>query len=221
MTARFSPFFVFSVFFVLSVVARAPVASAVSVSDLRTGDILLQPLNCYLCNVIEKVEESIYSHSAVVVRDNSGEVHLLESLGDVHSVSLSDFLLRTQKHQFVRVLRPREFAALGNEWELRDRMLETFSVKYRGLGFDHGMLWDNLDITGRELLYCSEFVSKFVNEFLRDPYQTKAMHYDVQRNFWLKYFSGNIPDGKPGIAPSDFQRSALTLDLGDLNQSPQ
>jgi len=192
-------------------------AYAVSASELRTGDILLQPLSCYLCNAIEKLEGSIYSHSAIVVRDSAEGIILLESLGDVHVVSFEDFVSRNQKGQLLRVVRPREFAAMSQEGNLNSRMMTLFRARFEGLLFDNSMRWDNFDAKGGELLYCSEFVAKFLESFIARPFATKTMHFSVLRDFWIEFFHGNVPEGLPGIAPSDFQKSQFALDLGDLN----
>jgi hypothetical protein len=208
--------FVSTILLLIITFAVSSGAYAVSVSELHTGDILLQPLDCYLCNAIEKLEGSIYSHSAIVVRDSVEGLFLLESLGDVHVVSFEDFVARNQKWQLLRVVRPREFATMSHENNLDSRMMNLFRARFDGLLFDNEMRWDNFGANGRELLYCSEFVAKFLENFLSQPFSTKAMHFSVLRDFWIEFFHGNVPEGLPGIAPSDFQKSQLSLDLGDL-----
>jgi hypothetical protein len=188
-------------------------AFAISDRDIRNGDILLQPLNCYLCNVIEEQEKSIYSHSGVAARSQDGRVFVFESIGGESPVSLSAFAARTQKAQRIRVVRPLEFEGKGPSL---DSLAAVLDAHFSPLIFDKGMRWDNRDEEGRELLYCSEFVAKFLSYFLREPYGTKPMRFDVRRPFWIEFFGGAVPDGEPGIAPSDFLRSPLSRDLGDL-----
>lgn len=48
--------------------------------NLQTGDILLQPLYCRLCELIESEEQSIYSHMGLVIQRES-ETFVLESFG--------------------------------------------------------------------------------------------------------------------------------------------
>lgn len=207
----------FSLICLLVTFGVAASAHALSPSELKTGDVLLQPLNCYLCNAIEKLEGSIYSHSAIVIRNSNGEILLLESLGNVHTVSLSDFASRNQVGQFIRVVRPRDFAGISGNSALRTRMLDLFYSKFDGLLFDNGMRWDNFDSSGNELLYCSEFVAKFLSNFLSHSYATKTMHFSVLREFWIQFFHGDVPEGEQGIAPSDFLSPDLSIDLGDLS----
>lgn len=197
-----------ALFFVLSANAFA-----VTGQELHSGDILLQPLNCYLCNAIEQEENSIYSHSGVVLINNQKEAWVLESIGGKGIVTLREFLARTQKKQMVRVVRPREFAEQPVSFE---RLFAEFQKNFFPVAFDSEMLWDNVNAEGSEPLYCSEFVAKFLAKFMRVPYSTKPMHYALNRPFWIEYFKGNVPDGKPGIAPSDFLNSQLSMDLGEL-----
>jgi hypothetical protein len=188
-------------------------ALAVSESELRNGDILLQPLNCYLCNVIEEQEGSIYSHSGVVVRRHDGRVFVFESIGGESLVPLSVFVARTQKGQQVRVVRPIEFEQDVPSFK---RLTSVFYRYFSPVVFDKQMRWENRDENGREPLYCSEFVAKFLANFLRAPYATKPMRFDVRPSFWFDFFGGDVPNGEPGIAPSDFLKSPLSRDLGDL-----
>jgi hypothetical protein len=191
-------------------------ASAVSVNELRTGDVLLQPLNCYLCNAIERVEKSIYSHSGIVVRSSDNSIFILESIGGEPVVSLSYFVSRTQKGQKVRALRPQEFV---DNPQSASHFVSVFQEDFLPVQFDSDMRWDNRDAMGREPLYCSEFVAKFLERFLKQPYSTKPMRFETDREYWFQFFKGHIPDGEPGIAPSDFLKSPLSLDLGDLDFS--
>jgi hypothetical protein len=191
-------------------------ALAVSEFDIRTGDILLQPLNCYLCNVIEEQEGSIYSHSGVALQAQDGRIFVFESIGGESVVPLSVFADRTQKRQRIRVVRPLEFEQKRPSSE---RLMGVFQRHFSPLVFDKQMRWGNRNEDGREPLYCSEFVAKFLAKFLRTPYSTKPMRFDIRPSFWVEFFGGDIPDGEPGIAPSDFLRSPLSRDLGDLEIS--
>lgn len=55
-------------------------------SVLRPGDILLVPLNCYVCNAIEKETGVPYSHSVVVANEapDQSQIFVLRSLGKDH-----------------------------------------------------------------------------------------------------------------------------------------
>jgi hypothetical protein len=188
-------------------------ARAVEPAGLRTGDILLQPLNCYLCNAIEALEGSVYSHSGLVVREASGSIRILESIGGAGMVSLAEFMRRTQKNQAIRLVRPREFEVRPPS---ASAFVRLYHERFEPVVFDGAMRWDNRGEDGREPLYCSEFVAKFLARFLRQPYPTKTMRFSVLPEFWRDFFNGDVPEGEPGLAPSDFLKSSLSHDLGDL-----
>ena len=46
--------------------------------ELKVGDVLLQPLSCWSCSLIEAQEKSIYSHMGVVI-ENDPEVLVAEA----------------------------------------------------------------------------------------------------------------------------------------------
>lgn len=182
-------------------------------ADLRTGDILLVPLNCYLCTLIEREENSPFSHSGVYLSNGT----VLESLHGTSATELQTFLARAEGP--VLALRPREFAAHAEDsdrsQEFTRELQNLFEQRFAGLQFDPEMLWDNLDSNDREKLYCSEFVAKFLNQVLKKPFSPKPMHFD--RPHWDTYFRTGAPRGLPGMSPADFERSSLVLPLGSLN----
>ena len=53
--------------------------------DLRPGDILLQPLHCRLCNLIEAQTDSIFSHIGIVINEKSD---VAEAFSKVRKVTL-------------------------------------------------------------------------------------------------------------------------------------
>lgn len=195
--------------------AQGESVASVDADALRTGDILLVPLNCYLCNAIEKEEGSIYSHSGVVVRDKA-EITVLESLFGAAEIPLGEFTARTQRGQAIRVLRLREMAGFERVEDLGEQFRALFQREFEGMPFDSAMRWDNIDDSGRELLYCSEFVAKFLHRAVGVNFATKPMHFLTGGDFWDEYFHGNVPHGHPGISPEDLQRSPLTQVVGDL-----
>ena len=73
---------------------------------LRSGDILLQPLHCWACNLIEAETESEFSHIGVVTKVENGEVFVGEAFTKVREVTLEEFNSKTQKGLKLKVMRP-------------------------------------------------------------------------------------------------------------------
>ncbi len=171
---------------------------------LRVGDVLLQPMRCYLCGLIEAHEDSPFAHMGVVVRGGPTP-QIAESLGVVRVVSLESFLAKGDLSRAVVVRRPRE--DVGED-------LDELLTPWLGASYDDDFRWDNLGPDGREAFYCSELVTKLLNLRLRTPVPTKIMNYDRNRSLWERYFGGPAPDGLPGNSPGDFGRSPLFRNIG-------
>jgi len=172
-------------------------------ASLRVGDVLLQPLQCYLCGLIEAHENSPFAHMGVVVRTRP-QILIAEALGEVRVVPLADFLAKGDATRALLARRPFE--------DVGDDLLELLRP-WLGAAYDGAFRWDNLGADGREVFYCSELVTKLLNQRLRDPVPTKRMEYTLNRAVWERYFGGPAPDGLPGNSPGDFERSPLFRDL--------
>ncbi|RYZ65920.1 MAG: hypothetical protein EOP09_13510 [Proteobacteria bacterium] len=194
-----------------SILHSAQATLEFSPQELETGDVLLMSIPCYVCSLIELEEGTPYSHSAVVVREQSSW-SVYEAWGVVKKTPLAEFLSRRRKNTAVAVLRP----VFSNDPSSSARMMQLFEQKFKGLGFDESYQWDNRDSAGRETYYCSEFVAKFLNPFLLSPIEPKPMHYLKYRAEWTRYFEGSPPDGKPGLSPGDLLRATQMNRLGDL-----
>ena len=175
--------------------------------ELKTGDILLQPLHCWTCSLIEAQERSIYSHMGVYLKINDKD-YVLEAFGKVQIISLADFLQKTQKDQDVLVKR---FKNIKFD---RDLLIANAQA-YTELEYDSDFIWDNYDVNGNEKLYCSELVYKLFDEFY-EGLPIKRMLYDINREHWIRYFRGDPPDGKWGNSPADFDKSDLLYPVGIL-----
>lgn len=171
---------------------------SVGAEGLRPGDVILQPMRCYLCRLIELHEDSPFSHMGVVVGEAGGRVLVAESLGSVRLVELKQFLAKGDASSEHQLLRPREAGPFP--------LMEAVAP-WLGAPYDHDFRWDNLASDGREKLYCSELVAKLLNLFLEDDLPTKIMDYSRNRAEWERYFRGAVPDGLPGNSPADFARS--------------
>ena len=181
---------------------------ALSVNDLKAGDIVLLSLNCRECRVIESETNSLFSHSGVVVIDLDKTIKIAQSLGSVALYSFADFARNITPETFVHVYRPREFKNISVQDRLRleRKMLSIFNRKYKGAPFDSKYIWDNYNEKGEELLYCSEFIAKFLDNFLTEKTITQITSYNKHYDYWFKYFRGEIPENELGNSPAAFSR---------------
>lgn len=190
--------------------------SPVFAFPLKTGDILLQSVPCYLCSLIEIEENTPYSHLGIAIVEEN-RISILESWQKVERISLDEFLAKRKKGTETLVLRPRAFET-ANARVSAQSFLNAFDRWFAGKHYDDDFLWNNSDELG-EKYYCSEFVAKFMNHFLPVSMPTKPMHFQKHRDLWIKYFRGNPPDGQPGVSPGDFERSPLFRNVGFLTLS--
>lgn len=180
--------------------------------ELRSGDILLQPLHCWSCNLIEAQERSDYSHIGIVL-DLGGEIFVAEAWGKVKIVPLKKFLAKTQKGAKVKVRRvdfhPYSYAQFSRD-------LDYEVLKYVGNPYDPQFLWDNF-IKDKEAIYCSELVYKVLSPLLSfHDLAPKPMLFDVNPELWDRYFRGETPRGKLGISPEDFNLTSDFYTVGEL-----
>ncbi|MFA6235689.1 MAG: YiiX/YebB-like N1pC/P60 family cysteine hydrolase [Bacteriovorax sp.] len=186
--------------------------------ELQSGDVLLISFNCYECRVIESETNSKFSHSGVVVKNEHKEIRIGQSLGLVALYPVADFVKNKTPGTGVSVYRPKELLNLNadEQSELDKRMLETFNLDFKGLLFDSRYIWDNYDSKGREMLYCSEFIAKFLDRFLYSPTIPYPLTYKKNEEYWFKYFKGNIPEGALGNSPASFSHDDRFIFIGIL-----
>lgn len=181
--------------------------------ELLTGDILLQPLNCWSCRLIEQQEDSEYSHIGIVIIDN-GKVKVAEAYGQVQLVSLADFLKKTHPEKSVKVRRlDHHFFNFENfETKIKDSV-----NRFLGNPYDRRFLWEN-SINGKEAIYCSELVYKVIYPQVKFwDLAPKIMLFDQNAQLWDRYFRGETPRGKLGISPEDFNKSRDFRTLWNIN----
>lgn len=183
-------------------------AFGLTVKDLQTGDVVLLSLNCIECRVIESETESLFSHSGVIVVDQDGRKRVGQSLGSVALFSYEDFTRNITPGTFVHVYRAREFKKLNpmQVSMLEKTMLDTFNEKYRGLPFDSKYIWNNFNNKGQEMLYCSEFIAKFLDNFIAKKTVPSIISYKKHYDYWSKYFKGMVPENELGNSPASFSR---------------
>lgn len=181
---------------------------------LRPGDVLLQPLKCWACSLIEAEEETIYSHVGVVLSSNP--LIVAEAFSTVRKLSLQEFAAKTEPGQRIMVLRFRNDKLSAAFMQNSARLLNIFEAHFEGRKYDHDFRWNNFDEQGNEKYYCSEMISKLFQAFIGLETPIKRMHFQKNRDAWMTYFKGNIPDNQWGNSPGDFQRSELFFPLGEL-----
>lgn len=183
--------------------------------SLQVGDLLLQPLNCRTCTLIEEEEETIYSHIGVVLQVHPAVI-VGEAFGSVRQLSLAEFDRKTERGQRLMVLRFRNDRLSEDFQKLAPEFKSLFEAEFQGAPYDSEFRWHNFDENGIEKLYCSELITKLFQAFLRLETPVKRMHFRRNREQWLIYFNGNIPDNQWGNSPADFERSDMFYQLGEL-----
>jgi uncharacterized protein YycO len=183
--------------------------------ELKVGDVILQPLKCWACSLIEAEEETIYSHVGVVVA-TSPEVMVAEAFSKVRKLSLNEYNQKTEPGQKLMVLRFRRDDLVAELQRSKSEFMKLFETSFEGALYDHDFRWNNFDDQGNEKLYCSELVSKLFQAFAGIELPIKRMHFEQNRESWMTYFRGNIPDQMWGNSPADIHRSDLFYEVGEL-----
>ena len=186
--------------------------------DLKAGDVLLISFNCYECRVIESETNSKFSHSGVIIKNELNQIQVGQSLGFVALYPLDQFLKNKTPGTNVSVYRPNEFQNLNISERnlLEKKMLSIFNSNFKGAPFDSLYLWNNYDEIGRELLYCSEFIAKFLDHFLSEATIPYPLTYQKNEAYWLQYFNGEIPVGELGNSPASFSHDNRFKFIGTL-----
>lgn len=183
--------------------------------DLKVGDILLQPRDCWSCSLIEAQEDTIYSHMGMVIQVTP-TLKVIDALGIVKVSDYAAFNSGTQKDQKISVRRFRNERAVAFIQKNEAEFVQYYMDNFNGLKYDHDFIWNNFDENGNEKLYCSEMITKLLSGFLRIELPMKRMKFDINRDQWIKYFHGDPPDGKWGNAPASFETSELFYEVGEL-----
>ena len=144
------------------------------------------------------------------------EVLVAEAFGTVRKITLAEFDKKTEPGQELMVLRFRRDDLVDDLQSMATEVLETFVSEFEGAKYDHDFRWNNFDESGREKFYCSELVTKMFQLLVGVEVGVKRMHFERNRDQWMTYFRGNIPDGQWGNSPGDFHRSDLFYEVGEL-----
>src|SRR5665648_445854 len=133
--------------------------------ELKVGDILLQPRNCWSCKLIEAQENSIYSHMAMVI-ETEPTLKVIDALGTVKISEFSEFDYGTDKERKISVRRFQNINAVDFIQNNKAALFNFYQDEFDGLKYDHDFLWNNYDENGKEKIYCSELVTKLLESFL-------------------------------------------------------
>jgi hypothetical protein len=188
-------------------------AVALIQSELKAGDVLLISLNCYECRMIESETNSTFSHSGVVLFDENNNLKVAQSIGRIALFDLNTFLKNITKGSNISIYRSHN---LENGNVTHEKMLKLYKEKYEGIAFDRNYLWNNFDQNKKELLYCSEFIAKFLDNFLDEKTIPRPMTYKKHFDYWFNYFKGNVPEGELGNSPAEFSRDHRFYFVGNL-----
>lgn len=183
--------------------------------ELKVGDILLLELSCYSCQRIAEETGSRFSHSGLILKNSQGELVVTESLNTVRAVDLISFVKRSAKGASVKVMRTNDFSLSEKHLEKASWLL--FTQRYEGLLFDALFLWNRFDEQGREMLYCSEFIAKFLNHFLTRELLPEPMDFTMHWDFWQRYFGRTPPQGELGNSPASFEVAPGWFELGEFD----
>ena len=169
--------------------------------DIKVGDIVLQPLHCWTCSLIEAQTQSEYSHIGVVVEISNDQVWVAEAYQKVQVLSLAEFNSKTQKGIPLKIMRP---SFVPTDFK------SIYFKHFDGLPYDAKFLWSD------EKIYCSELIYKLFELAKMTVPKPAPMIFDINRQWWKRYFHGQIPDGEWGISPADFDDESLYELVGYL-----
>lgn len=163
--------------------------------SFRDGDLIFISCAGRLCEVIEGVTSSPFSHVGMVdVRQ--GRHLVIEAFGPVGEVTLESYLERCRGR--FTLMRPTGELA-GRIDEIQDSM-----KKYYGLPYDSRYMW------GDDEIYCTELVQKAVLEVTGLELAPLRRLGDLNWKPHEKYIAaieGGVPLEREMLTPADMQRS--------------
>lgn len=190
---------------------------SINALELQSGDIVLISFNCYECRVIESETNSLFSHSGVVLREEDNTIFVAQALTQVRLSPLQEFLKNRTPGTKAYIYRSYELKNRYDNLDVGKSMRDVFEKDFKGLPFDSKYFWNNFDEKGRELLYCSEFVAKFLDRFLSTPSIIFPLTYQKNYDYWFKYFKGHVPEGEMGNSPASLSMDPRFHLVGTLN----
>ncbi|RQO32139.1 hypothetical protein DBR32_00560 [Taibaiella sp. KBW10] len=186
-------------------------------SELRTGDLLFQNLDCGgMCDAIEAVtagyQDRDFSHMGMVcIKD--GKYYIAESIGKgVQLTPIEFFLERTKHAHLVGRLKP--------PYKQYIPKAVQFCYEQLGTAYDEAFLYDNGKYYCSELIYDAfKYAYKGKPFFTLYPMTYKDPETKQFYPVWVDYFKKlqmDIPEGLPGCNPGGMSTSDKLLILGNL-----
>jgi hypothetical protein len=201
---------IFVAFFVLNL-GLPGVTNQAFCEEFLPGDIILQPLRCRVCELIEAQEKTSFAHIGLVVSRGENPL-VLEAWGSVVVKPLQQFLSKADQTR-PHVVRRMKKSLFSLNDKLEQKILNS-ALQLVGLPYDRDFLWANVDSSGKELLYCSELITKLMAQFTPYIVKPKPMTFDIFFEEWERYFQGRVPQGELGNSPGDYERSDLYETVG-------
>lgn len=169
--------------------------------ELQGGDVILQSLDCYRCDLIRQQEASQFTHIGVIVETENG-LEVAQALGRVKVVSLKKFLKQSKRsHKVIR----------SHDSIDSHELTKIYFSFFDGLPYDSGYRWND------QSMYCSELVYKLLREFNIKLPHPKKMLFNVNNAEWRRIFGKiPLPIGELGISPGDFDRTKTFWHVGNL-----
>lgn len=202
--------------FILSVVLIPTVLSAQK-SQLKTGDLLFQKMNCgELCDAIHAVTEGYqgndFSHLGLVYIQNDS-IFIIEAAGNaVRKVPLEQFSKNTNTTMYI--------GRVKNKYKKILPEVIDFSLQQIGTPYDDDYLYDN------DKYYCSELIyDAFLKAYKKPFFELQPMTFKQPETntffpAWVSYYQRleiEIPEGQPGCNPGGISTSKKIKIIGELN----
>jgi hypothetical protein len=206
---KFSIFLVLFVWFSKSIFAQV---------RLEVGDLIFVSYRpCFICKIIEEEVDSPYSHLGIVIEvDKTSNIWIAEARRSVRKIKLSEFIFQTSRADIFRLSK----ASLIDKYNFKQLLTASYYNYFQGLPYDSAFDWENVDIKGNELLYCSEFITKLLNPLINTKIKTRPMSYLIHFPIWVNYFSPHpVPQGELGNNPQSLFDDLDLVFIGSLGEN--
>lgn len=186
-------------------------------SELKTGDLLFQKMNCgELCDAIHAVTDGYqgndFSHLGLVYIHNDS-IFIIEAAGNsVRKVTLEQFSKNTKTTMYI--------GRVKNEYKnLLPKVIE-FSLAQIGTPYDQEYLYNNGSYYCSELIYDAFLKANGTPFFELEPMTFKQPETKEYFPAWVRYYKNldvEIPEGQPGCNPGGISTSEKIKIVGKLN----
>lgn len=168
--------------------------------ELKTGYIIFQTLPGELSQVICEITESPISHCGMIIRNENGDLSVIEAIGPVRIVPFDDFIKHGIKEKFA-VIKLKD-----NNFKDFDKVV-TEAKKFLGRPYDILYKFDD------ENIYCSELLFKAFYNAAKMEIARKVklgdLNYKGSVDFIKSITGGEIPLEREMVTPVDVYNSKL------------